>query len=178
MKPALLVSIAIIIAALILSANDIGELRQSGNVLNLKSGKVRLGQVYRERLETHFEVRLEGEKQPLIDITRGTANIHKEALEEYVKTLTRANRKRKEKGLPPIRVNRATWSKDARIIMVTRVIYESEFQPEFALIIDRTIITYDADRPQEDKRVKDYLDRLKEHSRVMKDKYLERHSFL
>ncbi|GHZ43867.1 hypothetical protein VCSRO173_3479 [Vibrio cholerae] len=68
MKRTLVLGASIIAASAIIGLDKINDIRQFGNVIELTSGKVRLGEVYRETLSSTYEVTFVGDDRPTTSV--------------------------------------------------------------------------------------------------------------
>ncbi|EGR1279162.1 hypothetical protein D9A20_18700 [Vibrio cholerae] len=152
-------------------------MKQFGNVIELTSGKIRLGEVYRETLSSTYEVTFVGDDRPTTSVQSNTKNLYSSAFEEFKNTIDQINKSREGNKEEPLSIDSVTWSKDAKISLVTTVTYQSEFHPTFVLTIDETTIDYDADS-KDSKNVSQYLSELKSYSDKMVMMYETSNSFI
>ncbi|EHB5529322.1 hypothetical protein JX085_003496 [Vibrio cholerae] len=177
MKHTLVLGASIIAASAIIGLDKINDIRQFGNVIELTSGKVRLGEVYRETLSSTYEVTFVGDDRPTTSVQSNTKHLYSSAFEELKNTIDEINKSREGKKEEPLSIDSVTWSKDAKISLVTTVTYQSEFHPNFVLTIDETTIDYDANS-KDSKNVSHYLSELKSYSDRMVVMYETNNSFI
>ncbi|MBY8235479.1 hypothetical protein KW522_06500 [Vibrio fluvialis] len=177
MKRMLVLGASIIAASAIIGLDKINDIKQFGNVIELTSGKIRLGEVYRETLSSTYEVTFVGDVRPTTSVQSNTKNLYSSAFEEFKNTIDKINKSREGNKEEPLSIDSVTWSKDAKISLVTTVTYQSEFHPNFVLTIDETTIDYDADS-KDSKNVSQYLSELKSYSDKMVMMYETSNSFI
>ncbi|MGL4821825.1 MAG: hypothetical protein ACRC2W_02230 [Plesiomonas shigelloides] len=167
----------LVASAAIISTDKIQDSIQFNNTMNLESGKVRLGSVYREIVESNFEVTFEGQTEPSLQVSENTANLYSTAYEQLEQLAKELNNDRKLKKQEPLSINELAWTKNATIKLSTTVTYASEFQPKFILTIDTEEMKYVANTP-ESKNVIYYIEELKNYSAKMLKEYETNHSFI
>lgn len=177
MKRMLVLGASIVVASGLLGIEQLNSFKQFGNVIELTSGKIRLGEVYRETLSSTYEVTFEGDKRASTSVYANTKDLYSSAREDLIETLGKLNKNREAEKEKPLSIDSVTWTKDAKISLVTKVTYQSEFHPNFVLTIDETIIHHDADS-QDPMSISDYLAELKSYSEKMVSQYEKSNSFI
>lgn len=167
----------LVASAAIVSIDKIQENVQFNNTINLESGKVRLGSVYRETVESNFEVTFEGQTEPSLQVSDNTANLYSTAYEQLEKLAKELNRDRKSKKQEELSINDLAWTQNATIKLSTTVTYASEFQPKFVLTINAEEVKYEANTPNS-KNVIYYIEQLKNYSDRMLTEYETNNSFI
>ncbi|ABV37332.1 hypothetical protein Ssed_2725 [Shewanella sediminis HAW-EB3] len=150
---------------------------QFGNTIELSSGKVRLGKVYRETLTSSYEVTFNDDEGPSTAVNANTKELYSSAYDDLVSMIEKINKQKEKNKEDPLSIESVTWVKDAKIRLVTKVTYQSEFQPAFVLTIDQTTIEHDADI-ENAKNISEYLTDLKSYSKKMVSTYEQRNSFI
>lgn len=167
----------LVASAAIVSIDKIQENVQFNNTINLESGKIRLGSVYREIVESNFEVTFEGQTEPSLQVSDNTANLYSTAYEQLEKLAKELNRDRKSKKQEELSINDLAWTQNATIKLSTTVTYASEFQPKFVLTINTEEVKYEANTP-DSKNVIYYIEQLKNYSDRMLTEYETNNSFI
>lgn len=177
MKRMLVLGASIVVASGLLGIEQLNGFKQFGNVIELTSGKIRLGEVYRETLSSTYEVTFDGDKLASTSVYANTKDLYSSAREDLIDMLENVNKSREADKEKPLSIDSVTWTKDATISLITKVKYQSEFHPNFVLTIDETTIAHDADS-QEPKNISDYLAELKLYSAKMVSQYEKSNSFI
>ncbi len=177
MKRMLVLGASIIVASGVLGLDKINKFKQFGNVIELNSGKIRLGEVYRETLSSTYEVTFVGDDRVSTSVYANTKNLYSSALEDLERTIDEINKSKEKNKEEPLSVDSVSWTKDATINLTTKVTYQSEFHPNFVLTIDETTINYVADN-KSSKNISHYLSELKSYSNKMEAKYEASNSFI
>ncbi|OQK14192.1 hypothetical protein AKL19_04460 [Vibrio parahaemolyticus O4:K55 str. NY3547] len=177
MKRMLVLGASIVVASGLLGIEQLNSFKQFGNVIELTSGKIRLGEVYRETLSSTYEVTFEGDKRASTSVYANTKDLYSSAREDLIEMLDKVNKNREANKEEPLSIDSVTWTKDATISLVTKVTYQSEFHPNFVLTIDDTTIAHDADS-QDPKNISEYLAELKSYSAKMVSQYEKSNSFI
>lgn len=177
MNRMLVLGASIIVASGILSIEQLNSFKQFGNVIELTSGKIRLGEVYRETLTSTYEVTFDGDKRASTSVYANTKELYSAAYEDLMEMLEQVNKSRKANKEEPLSIESVTWTKDATISLITNVTYQSEFHQNFVLTIDETTITHDADS-KESKSISQYLYELESYSKRMIMLYETSNSFI
>ena len=177
MKRMLVLGASIIAASGLLGIEQLKNFKQFGNVIEVTSGKIRLGEVYRETLSTSYEVTFDGDKRASTSVYANTKDLYSLAREDLIEMLDKVNKSRVADKQEPLSIDSVTWTKDATITLTTKVTYQSEFHPNFVLTIDETTMTHDADS-QEAKNISQYLSELKSYSAKMVSQYEKSNSFI
>lgn len=177
MKGFLVLSAAIILSSYIMGIEQFNSYKQFDNVIELVSGKIRLGEVYRETVTTTYEVTFEGDSRPSTSISADTENLYSAVHKDFTDMLNEVNEERRADDKEPIVIDEASWIKDATISLVTKVTYESQYHPRFILTIDETLINYDSDSEQP-RVINDYISDLKSYSTEMMTNYEKDKSFI
>ncbi|WP_158118902.1 hypothetical protein [Vibrio metoecus] len=94
MKRMLVLGASIIAASAIIGLDKINDIKQFGNVIELTSGKIRLGEVYRETLSSTYEVTFVGDDRPTTSVQSNTKNLYSSAFEEFKNTIDQINKSR------------------------------------------------------------------------------------
>ena len=175
MKQAIIIGTCLICASTIISADKIYNLYQSSNSISLTSGKVKLGEVYSERLTTTFNVILNDSQESFMNIETNTDDLFQVADDDFSSMIKSVNKEKKKEEL--LNKESATWNRDATITITTVVTYKSQYQPSFDLTIDETIIKYVAVK-EGAKAINSYIQDLKEYSSKMNTKYELNNSFI
>jgi hypothetical protein len=177
MKRSIIISLGLIVSSLIFSADNIYALSQSKNTIELTSGKVRLGEVYSEKLIISYVVKNSESKQSMMNAQGGAGNIYQIAFDDFQETLETVNKAREKEKKEPLSIDSANWTEDMTITMITEVTYQSQYQPSFKLTIDESIINYDA-KSSEKKSVIAHLSDLKPYAKKMYIQYKKSNSFI
>ncbi|EKZ9180940.1 hypothetical protein RFA54_004475 [Vibrio vulnificus] len=177
MKLMLVLGASIVVASGLLGIEQLNSFKQFGNVIELTSGKIRLGEVYRETLSSTYEVTFEGDKRASTSVHANTKDLYSSARDDLIEMLDKVNKNREAEKEEPLSIDSVTWTKDATISLVTKVTYQSEFHPNFVLTIDETTIAHDADS-QDPKNISEYLAELKLYSTKMVSQYEKSNSFI
>ena len=177
MKRMLVLGASIVVASGFLGIEQLNSFKQFGNVIELTSGKIRLGEVYRETLSSTYEVTFDGDKRASTSVYANTKDLYSSAREDLIEMLDKVNKSREADKEEPLSIESVNWTKDATISLITKVTYQSEFHPNFVLTIDETTIAHDADS-QESKYISEYLTELKSYSAKMISKYEKSNSFI
>ncbi|MFA0057386.1 hypothetical protein [Vibrio echinoideorum] len=177
MKRMLVLGASIVVASGILGIEQLNSFRQFGNVLELTSGKIRLGEVYRETLSSTYEVTFDGDKRASTSVHANTKDLYSSTREDLREMLDKINKNRVADKEEPLAIDSVSWTKNVTISLITKVTYHSEFHPKFVLTIDETTITHDSDSP-ESKNISQYLLELKSYSTKMISQYEKNSSFI
>ncbi|PMH42615.1 hypothetical protein BCU68_13525 [Vibrio sp. 10N.286.49.B3] len=177
MKRMLVLGASIVVASGLLGIEQLNSFKQFSNVIELTSGKIRLGEVYRETLSSTYEVTFEGDKHTSTSVYANTKDLYSSAREDLIEMLDKVNKNREDKKEEPLSIDSVRWTKSATISLVTKVTYQSEFHPNFVLTIDDTTIEHNADS-QDPKNISEYLAELKSYSAKMVSQYEKSNSFI
>jgi hypothetical protein len=177
MKRSIIIAGALVASSVIFSADKLYTLSQSQNTLNLTSGKVRLGEVYSEKLTTSYQVKFKDSSQLMVDVQGNTQDIYQIAYDDFVSTIEAVNKDRESSKKELLSLDNANWTKNATITMITKVTYQSQFQPNFVLTINETKVDYQAD-DQNKKNINSYLSDLRSYAIKMEDTYKEQNTFI
>jgi len=177
MKRMLVLGACIVVSSGIVGIKQINNFKQFSNVIELTSGKIRLGEVYRETLSSTYEVTFAGDKRASTSVYANTKDLYSSAREDLAEMIKQVNANREKNKQEPLSIDSVTWTKDATVRLVTKVTYQSEFQPNFVLTIDETTIDHDADA-EVSKNISQYLTDLKLYSNRMVAKYEKSNSFI
>ncbi|SDR75773.1 hypothetical protein SAMN05216198_0315 [Halopseudomonas litoralis] len=177
MKRMLVLGASIVVASGLLGLEQINNFKQFGNVIELTSGKIRLGEVYRETLSSTYEVTFVGDDRASTSVYANTKNLYSSAYEDLKNTIDEVNKSREKNKEEPLSIDTVTWTKDATINLTTKVTYQSEFHPNFVLTIDETTINYIAGKDGS-KNISHYLSELKSYSNKMEATYEASNSFI
>ncbi|QFU23048.1 hypothetical protein FM038_013405 [Shewanella eurypsychrophilus] len=167
---------AIIICFVVIAVNNkINFLGFSDeNVLELNSGKVVLGKVYRESLMSEYQITTRGSISPAISVQSSTTNLYNDVRERYVDFLSNANEYRKAKGLDPLYIDTAMWESEFEVSYSTSVVYESEYHSSFKVLVDETLVKDDTKKVG----ILKHLEEVREYSHRAYEKYQKKYSFI
>ena len=174
-----LIAASLIISSAIISMTSIEHfVTDRQNTLMLENGKIRLGKVYEERINTDVEVINKEDNSNIMSIKSPTKDIFEKA-ETYIKdqidTINKnggtSNKDGKKSQLDYQTVN---WSSDVVIKKTTSVTYRSEYSNAFTLTIDSSEETI----PAGTKSIATVLQSLQFYSQKMLDEYQLHNSFI
>lgn len=177
MKRMLVLGASIVVASGILGIEKLHSFNQFGNVIELTSGKIRLGEVYNEKLTSTYQVTFVGDDRASTTIDANTKDLYSSVYEDLENTITEVNKSREKNKEEPLSIDNVTWTKDVTINLITKVTYQSEFQPNFILTVDETTISYESSA-EEKKNISQYISELKTYSDKMVREYEAGYSFI
>lgn len=192
MKRSMIIGAALIISATILSYDKIHSISQFNNSLSTTAGHVRLGEVYSERETTKVTVTFDETGNEAMNFTVKTSELYSKAESELDKIIEEVNKQFEKEKKTLLTKDTVTWTENATIKLVTTVHYESEFQPNYNLIIDETEFKHtvppakdsaeakDEQRviPDTEKNIMDHFERLKTYSTSQVQAYETKFSFI
>lgn len=175
----LLVSVSLILSSAVISIDNIENIYSNkNNTLYLENGKVFLGKVYEERVNTDFEVINKSDSSTLMSVSAPTKDIFKKS-DEYMRSEVDAINK--DGGFPDkdgkkrkLDYQTISWTTDVIVKKTTTVTYRSEYTNTFVLTIDASEETI----PASAKTVVDALQSLQYYSQKMLNEYELHNSFI
>ena len=175
----LLISGSILFSSLIIgSASLVSLYTDKANVLELENGKIRLGKVYEERLNTEIEVVSKVDNSVLLTMSSPTKDIFKKS-DEYMRA--QIEQVNKSGGFPDkdgkkkkLDYSEVFWTSDVVFKKHTTVTYRSEYSNSFVLTIDAT----EESIPAGSKTVDKALQSLQFYSQQMLTEYETKNSFI
>ena len=174
-----LIAAAIIIGSGIISLKNIDSfIADRENTIYLVNGKVRLGKVYEEHIQTNIEVIDKSNGSKLIDLSGKTEDIYSKS-ESYIKDQIDAINKNggildDDGKKTDLDFQTITWKSDVVVNINTAVTYRSEYANSFTSTIDSSEETI----PAGSKTIYEVLQTLQPYSVKMIDKYEKNNSFI
>lgn len=177
MKRFLVLSAAVVLSSYVVGIEQFNSYKQFDNVIELVSGKIRLGEVYRETVTTTYEVTFEGDSAPSTSISANTQNLYSAVYDDFTDMLQEVNEERKSDEKEPLAIDEVSWTKNATIRLVTKITYKSQYHPRFVLTMDETELNYDSES-ERPKTVNEFITDLKSYSTSMITTYERENSFI
>ena len=167
----------LLICSLLLSISPIRALIQDQNTLQTPEGKIRLGQVYGEQLDSELLITRIGDDGQLLKVNTTPDNVYPQAIEKVLHYIQQINDKAQRNpsgSYTPVEFSSAMWNSDIRVRLVTRVRYQSQYHKDLTIVIDNSDRVIKRDQAS----IKPILDELKDYGRLVKNKYNNGYSFI
>ena len=167
----------LLICSSLLSISPIRALIQDQNTLQTPEGKIRLGQVYGEQLDSELLITRIGDDGQLLKVTTTPENVYPQAIEKVLHYIQQINDKAQRNAsgsYTPVEFSSAMWNSDIRVRLVTRVRYQSQYHKDLTIVIDNSDRVIKRDQAS----IKPILDELKDYGRLVKNKYNNGYSFI
>ena len=167
----------LLICSSLLSISPIRALIQDQNTLQTPEGKIRLGQVYGEQLDSELLITRIGDDGQLLKVNTTPENVYPQAIEKVLHYIQQINDKAQRSAsgaYTPVEFSSAMWNSDIRVRLVTRVRYQSQYHKDLTIVIDNSDRVIKRDQAS----IKPILDELKDYGRLVKNKYNNGYSFI
>ena len=167
----------LLICSLLLSISPIRALIQDQNTLQTPEGKIRLGQVYGEQLDSELLITRIGDDGQLLKVNTTPENVYPQAIEKVLHYIQQINDKAQRSAsgaYTPVEFSSAMWNSDIRVRLTTRVRYQSQYHKDLTIVIDNNDRVINRDQAS----IKPILDELKHYGRLVKNKYNNGYSFI
>ena len=167
----------LLICSLLLSISPIRALIQDQNTLQTPEGKIRLGQVYGEQLDSELLITRIGDDGQLLKVNTTPENVYPQAIEKVLHYIQQINDKAQRSAsgaYTPVEFSSAMWNSDIRVRLTTRVRYQSQYHKDLTIVIDNNDRVIKRDQAS----IKPILDELKHYGRLVKNKYNNGYSFI
>lgn len=173
----IIASSVLLICSVLLSISPIRALIQDQNTLQTPEGKIRLGQVYGEQLDSELLITRIGDDGQLLKVNTTPENVYPQAIEKVLHYIQQINDKAQRNAsgsYTPVEFSSAMWNSDIRVRLVTRVRYQSQYHKDLTIVIDNSDRVIKRDQAS----IKPILDELKDYGRLVKNKYNNGYSFI
>ena len=167
----------LLICSSLLSISPIRALIQDQNTLQTPEGKIRLGQVYGEQLDSELLITRIGDDGQLLKVNTTPENVYPQAIEKVLHYIQQINDKAQRSAsgaYTPVEFSSAMWNSDIRVRLTTRVRYQSQYHKDLTIVIDNNDRVIKRDQAS----IKPILDELKHYGRLVKNKYNNGYSFI
>ena len=114
----------LLICSSLLSISPIRALIQDQNTLQTPEGKIRLGQVYGEQLDSELLITRIGDDGQLLKVNTTPENVYPQAIEKVLHYIQQINDKAQRSAsgaYTPVEFSSAMWNSDIRVRLTTRV---------------------------------------------------------
>ncbi|NBK99815.1 MAG: hypothetical protein EOM50_17755 [Erysipelotrichia bacterium] len=174
-----LLASSIVISSVIIGLPNIEHfVSDRENILQLENGKIRLGKVYEEHINTTIEVIDKSNNSKLIDLSTQTKNIYNKAesfIKDQVDSINNNGGATDESGKKnKLDFQTITWKTDVIVKTTTTVTYRSEYSNAFILTIDSS----EESIPAGSKTISSVLQSLQFYSKKMLDEYYLKNSYI
>ena len=167
----------LLICSSLLSISPIRALIQDQNTLQTPEGKIRLGQVYGEQLDSELLITRIGDDGQLLKVNTTPEKVYPQAIEKVLHYIQQINDKAQRSAsgaYTPVEFSSAMWNSDIRVRLTTRVRYQSQYHKDLTIVIDNNDRVIKRDQAS----IKPILDELKHYGRLVKNKYNNGYSFI
>lgn len=171
------VGCVLLICSLVLSISPIRTWIQDQNRLQTAEGKIRLGQVYAEELDSELLITRVGDDGQLLHVKTAPDQIYPQAIEKVLHYIQQINEKAQNGATgsyTAVEFSSAMWNSDIRVRLITRVKYQSQYHKDLVVTLDSNDRIIKRDQAS----IKPILDELKDYGRLIKNKYNNGYSFI